>query len=73
MTADYVLDTDHISLLQRGDKKVLERFGDVQEDSVASSIVSYEEQLRGRLSIVRRARTPDEPERQTSSSSPTNV
>lgn len=55
----FVLDTDHVTLLQRGDRNVVERFAEVPEESVAISIVSYEEQLRGRLSVIRRANTPE--------------
>ncbi|HXV63148.1 MAG TPA: type II toxin-antitoxin system VapC family toxin [Vicinamibacteria bacterium] len=55
----FVLDTDHITLLQRGDRNVVERFGDIPEEAVATSIVTYEEQLRGRLTVVRRANTPE--------------
>ena len=54
----FVLDTDHITLLQRGERNVLERFGAIPEEAVAASIVSYEEQLRGRLSVIRRASEP---------------
>ena len=57
MKGPFVLDTDHISLLQRGDKSVVARFGEIPEESVATSIVTYEEQLRGRLSMLRRAKT----------------
>lgn len=54
----FVLDTDHITLLQRGDRGVVERLLRLPEEVVATSIISYEEQLRGRLSVVRRAATP---------------
>ena len=39
----FVLDTDHITLLQRGDRTVAERFGEIPEEEVATSIVTYEE------------------------------
>ena len=54
----FVLDTDHVTLLQRGDRNVVERFLQIPEEVVATSIITYEEQLRGRLSVVRRANTP---------------
>ena len=54
----FVLDTDHITLLQRGDRNVVERFGEIPEEAIATSIVTYEEQLRGRLHVIRRANTP---------------
>ena len=55
----FVLDTDHITLLQRGDRNVVERFGEIPEEAIATSIVTYEEQLRGRLHVVRRANKPE--------------
>jgi tRNA(fMet)-specific endonuclease VapC len=54
----FVLDTDHITLLQRGNESIVQRFGEIPEEEIATSIITYEEQLRGRLSIIRRARTP---------------
>lgn len=54
----FVLDTDHVTLLQRGDRDVVERFLQIPEETVSTSIITYEEQLRGRLSVVRRANTP---------------
>jgi tRNA(fMet)-specific endonuclease VapC len=51
----FVLDTDHISLLQRGQPRVGERIRHVPAEHVAVSIVTYEEQLRGRLDVIRQA------------------
>lgn len=51
----YVLDTDHISLQQRAHPAVLQRLqalGD--EDSIAVTVITVEEQIRGRLEIIRR-------------------
>ncbi len=56
----FVLDTDHISLIQRGHSQVVEHLGDKLGGEVVASIISFEEQLRGRLAIVRRASSPDE-------------
>ena len=51
----YVLDTDHISLQQRGHPIVLQQLRVLgQADSVAVAIITVEEQIRGRLEIVRR-------------------
>lgn len=50
-----VLDTDHLTELQRRDstkgRKLVERL-DLQGDSVATTIISIEEQLRGRLAVI---------------------
>ena len=47
----YVLDTDHISLLERVDsidkQRLLNRLGRLSEGEVATSIISFEEQIRG--------------------------
>lgn len=51
----YVLDTDHISLQQRSHPAVLQRLqvlGD--DDSIAVTVITVEEQIRGRLEITRR-------------------
>ncbi|MEY3172397.1 MAG: hypothetical protein RLZZ436_310 [Planctomycetota bacterium] len=48
-----VLDTDHLSCLEWGSEessRLRERLADVPEGSVAVSIISYEEQMRGWLS-----------------------
>ncbi len=51
----YILDTDHISLQQRSHPAVLQRLGVLGEgDSVAVTVITVEEQIRGRLEIIRR-------------------
>lgn len=55
----YLLDTDHISLYQFGHPKVSARYDSLPKDEIATSVVSYEEQLRGRLAVVRQADTPE--------------
>lgn len=52
----YLLDTDHLSFLQRGDERVIQRYEAETSDQVAVSIVSYEEQLKGRLAVVSQAK-----------------
>ena len=51
----YVLDTDHLSLHLRGHQRVRERLALMASDSVAITIVTAEEQLRGRLAQVSKA------------------
>ncbi len=51
----YVLDTDHISLQQRAHPAVLQRLQALREDdSIAVTVITVEEQIRGRLEIIRR-------------------
>jgi len=55
----YILDTDHLSILDRGGIKaqhLLSRLADVNPDEVAVTIISYEEQTRGWLSHIAKAR-----------------
>jgi tRNA(fMet)-specific endonuclease VapC len=59
----YILDTDHLSLIQRNGqegKQVLKRLATIEEVEVAVSVITYEEQVRGRLSVLSRAKTLDE-------------
>jgi tRNA(fMet)-specific endonuclease VapC len=54
----YVLDTDHISLQQRAHPAVIQRLRDIREtDIVATTVITVEEQIRGRLEIIRRHST----------------
>ena len=51
----YVLDTDHISLQQRSHPAVIRRLHAIgEDDSVAVTAITVEEQIRGRLEVVRR-------------------
>jgi tRNA(fMet)-specific endonuclease VapC len=51
----YILDTDHISLQQRFHPAVLQRLQALREDdSIAVTVITVEEQIRGRLEIIRR-------------------
>ncbi len=47
----WILDTDHLSLLQRENSQLIERLS-LHQDRVVITIVTAEEQLRGRLSGV---------------------
>jgi tRNA(fMet)-specific endonuclease VapC len=59
----YLLDTDHITLVQRGDPKVTSHYGSLPEEEIIVSVISYEEQLRGRLATVSHAKTDAQIER----------
>ncbi|MBV9388743.1 MAG: type II toxin-antitoxin system VapC family toxin [Chroococcidiopsidaceae cyanobacterium CP_BM_ER_R8_30] len=59
----YILDTDHLSLIQRNGqegKRILATLAAVKELEVVVTVITYEEQVRCRLSILSRAKTPDE-------------
>lgn len=57
----YVLDTDHMSLLEwggEGSARLRERLADLDNDQVATTIISYEEQIRGWAAFIARAKSP---------------
>jgi tRNA(fMet)-specific endonuclease VapC len=54
------MDTDHISLYQYGHPKVRAVYDSLPEDAAAAAVASYEEQLRGRLAVIRQAKSPEE-------------
>lgn len=54
----YILDTDHLSVLDRGGinaQRLLQRLASVSSNPVAASIISSEEQMRGCLAEQVRA------------------
>src|SRR5437773_879773 len=55
-----LLDSDHMSLLQRGGaegQRIRDRLAELAPDQVATTIVNYEEQMRGWLARLARATT----------------
>ena len=57
MSLRYILDTDHASLLQRGNVAIAARLDALAATAVAITMITADEQLQGRLTIIRRART----------------
>ncbi|TXT25178.1 MAG: PilT protein domain-containing protein [Planctomycetota bacterium] len=59
-----VLDTDHLSLLERPEsaerRRLVKRLNQAAGETVVTTIVSYEEQSRGWLAYVARARSKTE-------------
>jgi tRNA(fMet)-specific endonuclease VapC len=56
----YVLDTDHLTLIQLANPSVSVRYlHESKQGNLAVSIVSYEEQVRGRLAFISQAKTPE--------------
>ena len=53
----YILDTDHLSLQQRGHQKLLSRFNQIPADKIAIAVITVEEQFRGRLAQIRGAKS----------------
>ncbi len=57
MTPLFILDTDHITLLQRGHSVTTARITAIPSKHIAVTVVSAMEQMRGRLAQVNRAKT----------------
>ncbi|MBW4691772.1 MAG: type II toxin-antitoxin system VapC family toxin [Lyngbya sp. HA4199-MV5] len=59
----YILDTDHLSLIQRNGqegKRILAKLTALETLEVAVTVITYEEQVRGRLGVLSKAKTLDE-------------
>ncbi|MBW4688503.1 MAG: type II toxin-antitoxin system VapC family toxin [Komarekiella atlantica HA4396-MV6] len=55
----WILDTDSLSLFQRGNLEISRRLNIVNASEIAITIVTVEEQLRGRFQVIRRADADD--------------
>lgn len=53
----YIFDTDCLTLFQHGSRKLIERVARLPQEQVTTTIVTLEEQIRGRFNLVRRAET----------------
>jgi tRNA(fMet)-specific endonuclease VapC len=56
----WILDTDHFSLLQRGNPTIAKRLSKINASQIAITIITAEEQMRGRLDVIRRSKTSNE-------------
>jgi len=59
----YLLDTDHLSVLQRGGQSshpLVRRLRNIGHDDYGTTIVSHEEQCRGWANFVHKAQTPQD-------------
>lgn len=52
----YILDTDHVSLFQRRHPRVIVKIGTTPPQRLAVTIITLEEQLKGRLAQIKKAR-----------------
>ncbi|HLP91506.1 MAG TPA: type II toxin-antitoxin system VapC family toxin [Nostocaceae cyanobacterium] len=50
----YILDTDHVTLSQHGNSKILKRSQMVGSSNIFVTSITFEEQLRGRLDTIRK-------------------
>jgi tRNA(fMet)-specific endonuclease VapC len=56
----WILDTDRVSLFQRGHPQIINRLAKVASTELSITIITLEEQLRGRFQMTRRASSPGE-------------
>ncbi len=56
----YLLDTDHVSLYQQGNPSIGRRLQQLPPNQIATTIITYEEQVAGRLAAVRKVRSGSE-------------
>ena len=55
----YILDTDHVTFFQHGHPLVIQRINLLQPEELATTVVTAQEQLRGRLNAIHRATSQD--------------
>jgi tRNA(fMet)-specific endonuclease VapC len=51
----WILDTDHISLWQRNNPQIVNKIATIGIVNISTTIITVEEQFRGRLDMIRRA------------------
>lgn len=56
----WIFDTDHATLFGQGNIQIVQRFSAVNPKDIAITIVTFEEQMYGRLNRIRRATSGDE-------------
>jgi tRNA(fMet)-specific endonuclease VapC len=59
----YILDTDHLSVLDRGGvdaQYLIKRLAGISSEQVTTTIISYEEQMRGWLSYIAKTQTVEQ-------------
>ena len=56
----WILDTDHVSLFQRNHPQIVNRLEKVAPTDIAITVITLEEQIRGRFDMIRRAASPSE-------------
>jgi tRNA(fMet)-specific endonuclease VapC len=56
----WVLDTDHISLLQRGNLAVINKVATINSSEISVTIITIVEQTYGRLDVINKAKSKQE-------------
>ena len=55
-----ILDTDHVSLLERQQPAIVQRYKKYPVEKTAITIITWEEQMRGRLNVIRQATSSEQ-------------
>ncbi|ALF54644.1 nucleic acid-binding protein, contains PIN domain protein [Nostoc piscinale CENA21] len=55
----WILDTDSVSLFQNGHPQISKRISQVSSADVAVTIITFEEQVRGRFNVIRQTDSVD--------------
>lgn len=55
-----ILDTDHVSLLERNEPYAMKRFREFAQSEIAITVITWEEQMRGRLNVIRQATSSEQ-------------
>ncbi|AVH72495.1 type II toxin-antitoxin system VapC family toxin [Nostoc sp. 'Lobaria pulmonaria (5183) cyanobiont'] len=55
----WILDTGHVSLFRKRHPVVTQRINAVNTENIAITIITVEEQLRGRFNVIRKASSSD--------------
>lgn len=55
----FILDTDHVSLHQREHTLIASRIAETPDHLLFSTIITFQEQIAGRLAVIKRARNPE--------------
>jgi tRNA(fMet)-specific endonuclease VapC len=51
----HILDTDHVSLFQRKHPVVIQRLNEIHSEHLAITIITVEEQIKGRFKLIKQA------------------
>ncbi|MDJ0619508.1 MAG: type II toxin-antitoxin system VapC family toxin [Calothrix sp. MO_192.B10] len=55
----WILDTDSVSLFQNGHPNISKRISAISPENIAVTIVTFEEQVRGRFNVIRKVDSAD--------------
>ena len=55
-----ILDTDHVSLLERQQPAIVQRYKKYPVETTAITVITWEEQMRGRLNVIRQATSSEQ-------------